>query len=182
MSVSIARRYAKAMVAIAHEEQSLEATRAELQRLAALAGHPDLGPVLANPLLSAENRKRLASTLADHLHLRPVTRNFLFLLADRQRLTELAAIADHYQRLVDQALGRVRTQITSAVELDADQERDLIAVLERKTGRTVLAERRVDPELLGGVVVAIEGTVFDGSVRTQLQRLAATIAGRQSYL
>lgn len=182
MSISIARRYAKAMVAIAHEEQSLEATEADLQHLAALAAHPDLAPLLANPLLSAENRKRLASTLADHLGLRPVTRNFFFLLADHQRLAELAAIADHYRRLVDQALGRLRARITSAVELDADQERNLIAVLERKTGRTVLADRRVDPELLAGVVVAIEGTVYDGSLRTQLQRLAATIAGHRSYL
>jgi len=182
MSVSIARRYAKAVVAIAQEDQSLEATGVELQQLAALARHPDLSAVLASPLLSAASRKGVARALAEPLRLRPATRNFLFLLADHQRLDQLAAIADHYQRLVDRALGRIRAQITSAVELDGVQEQGLIAVLERMTGKTILAERRVDGELLGGVVVEVEGTVYDGSLRTQLQRLAATIAGHQAYL
>ena len=66
--------------------------------------------------------------------------------------------------------------------LDDAQRQALIAAFERKLGRTVLAETTVDPQLLGGVVVDVEGTVYDGSVRTQLQSLANRIAGGRTLL
>ena len=79
-------------------------------------------------------------------------------------------IADQYQRILDQMLGRVRATITSSTPLAAQGE-TVVAALARQTGRTVLAEERVDPSLLGGVVVDIEGTVYDGSLSGQLERM-----------
>jgi F-type H+-transporting ATPase subunit delta len=179
---SIARRYAKALFSLAREERALDQTGSELEQLARLADHPEIGPVLANPLLSPASRRNLARTLGERLALAPTTRNFVGLLADHQRLDQLAGIADHFRRLVDQELRRVRAKLTSAVELDPPQQAAMTAKLENVTGKTVLAENRVDPALLGGVVVEIEGRVFDGSVRNQLERLAASIAGGRSYL
>lgn len=179
---SIARRYAKALFSLARDEGTLDATGNELERLARLAADPQLGPVLANPLLSEAARRSLARTVGEGLALARTTRNFVGLLADHQRLDQLAGIADQYRRLVDQELRRVRATLTSARPLDPPQEAAVKAKLEQITGKTVLAERRLDPALLGGVVVEVEGRVFDGSVRTQLERLAASIAGGRSYL
>jgi F-type H+-transporting ATPase subunit delta len=181
VSVSIARRYAKAMLATAREDDSLDHTGAELQLLAALAGDPAIASALASPRLSPERRRALAQSIAEQLRLQPPTRNFLALLADHRRLDQLGGIADHYQRLVDDELGRVRARVVSAVEMSAEEETAVTAALERVTGKKVIAERSVDPALLGGVVVEVGGKVYDGSLRTQLQRLAGSIAGQHSF-
>jgi F-type H+-transporting ATPase subunit delta len=179
---SIARRYAKALFSLAREEDTLDATGGELERLAHLAADSDVGPMLANPLLATATRRALAKTLGEQLALGPTTRNFVGLLAEHKRLDQLAGIDDQFRRLVDQELGRVRATLTSAVDLDPNESATLTRRFEQMTGKTVLTESEVDPALLGGVVVEIGGRVFDGSVRTQLERLAASIAGGRSYL
>ena len=181
MSASISRRYAKAIFAIAKEQNQLEQTGEELDALARLATYPNLAAALSNPILGEQSRRAIARTFAERLALAPMIRNFVFLLAEHKRLDQLAGVADHYRRLVDLALGRTRAGIVSAAELRADDRRNLVSALEQLTGRTVLATERVDPQLLGGVVVEVQGKVYDGSVQTQLQRLAASIAGRQSF-
>jgi len=179
---SVARRYAKAIASIAKEQGSLDAIGAELRTLAGLAADPTMAPILANPLLSVDSRQAVARALAEQLGLDPVTRNFVCLLADHKRLDQLVGIADQYERLVDKALGRVRARIRSAFELGADQQRAVDAALERMTGKKVIAERSIDKDLLGGMVVEVEGKVYDGSVRTQLRRLASAMAGGRSFL
>jgi F-type H+-transporting ATPase subunit delta len=182
MSVSIARRYAKAIFAIAKEQNRLEQTGVELDALANLASDPDLEAVVSNPILGEKSRQAIARIFADQLELDSTTRNFVCVLADHKRLDQLVGIADHYRRFVDLSLGRTRADIVSAGELRTDDRRALVAALEKLTGKTVLATERVDPGLLGGLVVEIHGKVYDGSVQTQLQLLAASIAGRQSFL
>lgn len=179
---SVARRYARAIFAVADEQGALDQTAAELQLLGAIADDPQVAAALANPLLSASARRGLAGTIADTLKLGQTTRNFVSLLADHRRLEQLAGIARAYTHILDQRRQRVRATVTSAVPLDDGQRQALIAAFERKLGRTVLAETAVDPQLLGGVVVDVEGTVYDGSVRTQLQSLANRIAGGRSLL
>jgi len=173
---SIARRYAKALFLLAGEESSLEQTGVELQQLADVASDPALREMLVNPLLSADARRAVARTLADRLAVRLTTRNFLCLLADHHRLDQIGGISDHYRRLLDNARGRVRATITAAVDLSDEQEQKLVTAFERLTGKTVLATRWRDPGLLGGVIVEVAGKVYDGSIKTQLQHLAANIA------
>lgn len=182
MSGPIARRYAKAIIAVAREHNALEQTGDELRLLRALADDPQVAHGLANPLLSTTARRGLARAIAEQLKLRPVMSDFICLLADHRRLDRLVEIADQYQKIVDQMLGRVRAAITSSAPLGAEQAAAVIAALAHRTGRTVLSEQRVDPQLLGGVVVDIDGTVYDGSLRTQLEALAASIAGGRSHL
>jgi F-type H+-transporting ATPase subunit delta len=182
MSASVARRYAKAIFAIAKEQDRLEQMGQELNALALVAGDPTLAAVVSNPILGETSRRAIARTLAEQLQLEPMTRNFVFLLAEHKRLDQLPGIADHYRRLVDAALGRTRAEVTSAFELRPEDRRALVSVLERLTGKKVLSTERVEPGLLGGLVVELQGRVYDGSVQSQLQRLAASIAGRQSFL
>jgi F-type H+-transporting ATPase subunit delta len=182
MSGSIARRYAKAIVAVAQEQNALEQIGDELRLLRALAADPQIAHGLANPLLAATARRGLARAIAEQLTLRPIMRNFLCLLADHRRLDQLGEIANQYEKILDRQLGRVRATITSATALDPEQGDAVIAALARQTGQTVVAEYQVDPGLLGGVVVNVEGTVYDGSLRTQLEALATSIAGGRSLL
>jgi F-type H+-transporting ATPase subunit delta len=182
MSGSIARRYAKAIIAVAQDENALEQTGEELRLLRALTADPQIAQGLANPLLSVSARRGLARAIAEQLSLRPIMRNFLCLLADQRRLDQLGGIAEQYEKILDARLGRVRATLTSAAPLSLAQADSLIASLAGQTGRTVLAEQRVDPDLLGGVVVNVEGKVYDGSLRTQLEALAASIAGGRSVL
>ncbi|MEO8604440.1 MAG: F0F1 ATP synthase subunit delta [bacterium] len=177
---SVARRYAKALFAVADEQGTLEQTAAELQLLRALSGDAQIAAALTNPLLSATSRNGLARTIADNLKLRPTTRNFLLLLGDHRRLDQLGGIAEHFERILDERLNRVRATITAAVALSDAQRQAVISAFEQKLGRSVLAETRVDPQLLGGVVVDVAGTIYDGSVRTQLHALANRIAGGRS--
>ena len=182
MTGSVAKRYAKALFALARDEGALEETGETLRRLAVIAADPETGPQLTNPLLSTKTRAALARTLSEHLELGRTTGNFVGLLADNQRLDQLPGIAAYYQRLVDQELGQTRAKLTSAIHLDDAQRVALIAKLQHMTEKKVLAEYNIDPQLLGGVVVEIEGRVLDGSVRTQLEKLSTRIASERSYL
>jgi len=173
----VSRRYAKALFALACDERALEETAGQLERLAVLVRDPTIGPVLSSPLLSPSQRHALTQLLAQELALTDLLARFLGVLSDQQRLGELAAIADHYQHLYDQALGRVRIAIRTTCPLEATQQEQIVGTFARLTGKQVVPTVAVDPELLGGVLVEIEGKVYDGSVRTQLQRLAKELAG-----
>ncbi len=173
----VSRRYAKAIFALASDERSLEEAAAQLDRLAALVEDPAVGPVLCSPLLAPSRRRELTAMLARELSLSTLLTRFLGVLSDQQRLSELAAVADYFQHLYDQALGRVRIAIRTARPLEPTQQAEIVAAFGRLTGKQVLPTVAVEPELLGGLLVEIEGKVYDGSVRTQLQRLARELGG-----
>jgi len=174
---TVSRRYAKAIFSLAENEHSLEETCNQLARLAALLHDPAVGPVLRSPLLAPGRRRELAQTLARELGLSDLLTRFLGVLSDHQRLGELPAIADNVQHFYDQALGRVRITIRSARPLSATQEQEINAAFARLAAKQVVPSAVVDPELLGGVLVEIEGKVYDGTVRTQLERLAKELGG-----
>ena len=180
MSGAVSRRYAKALFALAKDSNTLQPAADQLLRLAAVAADPAMGPVLRSPMLSVSRRHELAEMLARELTLSDLLARFLQLLADHQRLGELPAIADRYQQLLDAQLGRVRLTIRSAAPLDAKQEADIVSAFATLTGRQVISRVILDGELLGGVVAEVEGKVYDGSVRTQLDRIAKELSGAAS--
>jgi len=104
-------------------------------------------------------------------------RNLIGLLAERDRLEILADLARWYDTLLDDELGRVRVAIRSATALSAVERNELIELARRLTDRQeILAATELDSELIGGVVLDIGGTVYDGSLRTQLARLTREMA------
>ena len=177
---AVARRYAKALFALAKDSRALQPTADELARVAAVGTDSTVGPVLRSPLLSPSRRHELAQMLTRELRLSELVGRFLQLLADHQRLGELPAIAERYQLLLDIEMGRVRITIQSASPLDATQEADIVATFEKRTGKKVIARVEIVPELLGGILVEVEGKVYDGSVRTQMNRLARELSGTAS--
>jgi F-type H+-transporting ATPase subunit delta len=177
---AVGRRYAKALFALAKERNALEPTAEQVERVAQVVSDPSVGPVFRSPLLAPQRRGELAGMLSRALQLSELLTHFLHLLAGQQRLGELPSIVDHFERLLDQELGRVRITVCSATPLAPQQQEDIVATFAMLTAKRVLPRVIVDPELLGGVAVEVAGKVYDGSVRTQLHRLAKELAGTVS--
>ena len=169
---SLARRYAKALLEIGIQQQTYDALGKELDRAAdTLRSSPELRNALENPVFSLEKRKLIMDELSRRLALSKTVRNFIMLLLDKGRIAALPDIARVHRTLIDEHAGRMRATITSARPLDPMLETRLKTALEKSSGKVVLFEKREDPAILGGLVTQLGDTVYDGSVRTQLQQL-----------
>lgn len=172
MSIA-ADRYARALLDVTGVETD-KAAQALDGLAAAVETNAELGVVMNDPRLQ-EQRIAVLSALAEKLAAPASLTQFLQVLADSDRLRDLSAIASSFRRLADHKAGRVRGEVTSAVALSDADKQALQAALERETGKKIVFEFKVDAALLGGVVSRVEDLVFDGSVRTQLERLKQTL-------
>ncbi len=170
------RRYARALFGIARDEGTIEATREELDRLAALVNESaELSQALLRPMFPAAERREVLRALCERLGSSDTLRSFYSLLIDQRRLVDLPRILEEFHRLADDAAGKTHGEVTSATELSAEQTGRLRAALSRRIGCEVEISVRVEPELLGGVVAKVGDLVFDGSLRTQLAQLRTTL-------
>ena len=172
----VARRYAKALHALAGEAGRAEAVADELSRFAGLLdGERELREVLAWPWVKAATKRSLVVAVSDRLGLSPLARNFLALVAQRRRFGLLADIVAAYRALIDRTAGRVRARVRSAAPL-ADADRAALRErLGRRLGKLVLLDTEVDPALLGGFVVEVESRVLDASVAGRLRALRGAL-------
>jgi len=168
MSVA-ANRYAKALLDVLYPsgaEQGLE----QLESFSnLLSTETQVRQLFENPTIAADRRKSMFKAIADSASYDTVVRNFLDLLIERNRLDLLGEIVNSYRKLLDEKLGLVRAHVTSATPLDPQQQRELAARLERVTGKQVRMEVAVDSSLIGGVIAQVGSTIYDGSIRQQLQ-------------
>ena len=170
------RRYAKALVELAVEQQAVDRYGEELATVnAVLDREVLLRQLLESPTLALEKKAAMLTDLAAALDLSTRMRDFLGLVLSKGRIGYLSQIEDTYRRLADELSGVLRARITSAVELDAAQQQAIGASLEKQTGKKVALNVNVDPQLIGGVKAEIGGRLFDGSVRTQLQRIEESL-------
>jgi F-type H+-transporting ATPase subunit delta len=174
---SVARRYAKALFELGRESGDVEGPGRELKVVARALKNPAMARLVDVAALDGRARRALAAEVSGRLRLSRSLANFLAVLAVNNRFREIAAIEHEYQRLEDLALGRVRARVRSAQPLSAESLRRVNEVFEKQTGKQVIAEAAVDPALLGGIVVEVTGRVFDGSLRTRLERLERSLAG-----
>jgi len=173
-----AKRYARALFDVALEEANPEQVGRALTSFTELvARHAELAQVLTNRAIPAARKQGLVEQLASRGNLVAPVRKLLALLARGDRLALLPQIDEAYQaRLLDH-LNVVRAEVTTAVPL-GDQGRQAIARgLGGLTGRTVSVTATVDPGILGGVVARIGSTVYDGSLKRQLERIREKLAG-----
>jgi F-type H+-transporting ATPase subunit delta len=175
---SLARRYARALLELAREAGTLDATGQELAAVAAAFDEPRLRAVVLNPAIEAGARRNVVGGVVGALGASPSVGNLIRLLADRDRLAILPQVARAYDALVDAEMGRTRVRIRSAAPLGPAEQEQLTDLARRLVGGgEVIATTEVDPELLGGVVLDVGGTVWDGSVRTQLESISKEMAG-----
>ncbi|MGC8666625.1 MAG: ATP synthase F1 subunit delta [Chthonomonadales bacterium] len=173
------RRYAAALFNTALAHGAAEAVREDLRQLASLwASMPLLRRSLESPLMPAARKREVVDqVLAPRLH--ELTVRFLHLLIGKRREEILPDVQRTYDRMADLQQGIVRAEAVTAVELDDVQRAALVEALERRTGRNVDLTVRVDPAIIGGVVVQLEDTVIDGSVRGALERLREQMLGEE---
>jgi F-type H+-transporting ATPase subunit delta len=150
--------------------QKAELGLEQMRRISSvLVENADIRRILENPTISGERRKAIITKITGPIGLDPVVRNLLSLLVDRNRLDIVDEIVERYQTLLDEKLGVVRANVRSAFPLDAAQQKEVAAKLEALTGKQVRIEVSVDKSLIGGVVAQVGSTIYDGSIRQQLE-------------
>lgn len=176
-TAAIARRYAKALYELAVENSEVDAIADDLAALSQAVRETG-AEVLQPGSLSAEVRSGFAEKVGAVLGGDSLLARFVSVLAANDRLAELPAVFEWFGKIRDVAAGRVRAFVTSPATISAADMERLTAVFSTLVGKRVVPEVAIDDSLIAGVVVEVEGRVFDGSVRTSLQRLGERMAGQ----
>jgi F-type H+-transporting ATPase subunit delta len=172
MGGSVARRYAKAIFAIGVEKDNFELLGRQISELAELwKDSPDLRQTLENPVFRVSQKRAVLQGLMPRVAPARSVQSLALLLLERGRIAMLPALAQAYEKMCDEKLGRVRARVVSATPLDIASETEIRKALERRTGKKVLMTTAVDPSLIGGVVTHVAGLVLDGSVAARLATL-----------
>jgi F-type H+-transporting ATPase subunit delta len=172
----LSRRYSKALFQLAREAGEEEKIGQEVERFYAAYNDSELQQVLTNPAFGVDTRRRILIQVTHNQQLSPLTVHFLSLLLDRDRLAHLTNIVSRYRRLLNEAKGRVEAKIVGASALEPAMFEQLRRQLGAISGKEVVLEQSIDPSLVGGLLVDLEGTVYDGSIRTQLDKMKQRIA------
>jgi F-type H+-transporting ATPase subunit delta len=169
--VAVAQRiYAQALFAAAKERDALGSVRAELRDFVeALREVPELDAVLKNPQLDPRAKVGVLEDLLGSTH--ELLRNFLMLLVEKGRAGEIDAIQREFEDLCRREEGILNVELTTAIELSEEERRSIIEQIQRASGRRVEATSRVDPDLIGGLVLQAGSQLVDSSVRGRLERL-----------
>jgi F-type H+-transporting ATPase subunit delta len=176
---SVASTYARAFADIVLSGR-LDPNRAtaELRAIAALLKEsPELRRVWENPAIPAEQKRRVLDVIAERDGLTKQARNLIAVLIDHRRVHFLGPIIQQVEKELDARLGFAEAEITSARELGEAEKSTLEAQVEKLTGKKVRAHYEHDSSLLGGAVVRVGSTIYDGSVKGQLERIREEIAG-----
>ena len=168
----VAKRYAKALLELGRDDGNFEKYGQELTAMVGLLDEsPELEQVLSNPGFELDDRKAVLAKILDKASPSLIVANFYKLLMDRNRIGELRGIESVYSKLLDDARGITRAEITSASALKDEEIQKLKDSLKSVAGREVQIEVNEDPSLIGGLKARIGDLVLDGSVKTQLDSL-----------
>ena len=178
IQASLAGRYASALFDLASEAGTVSAVESDLETLAeAHRESAELRALIKNPEVSREALGRVLAGLGETLKLAELTRNFLGVLAQNRRAGELPAVIRAFQSIAAAQRGEVTAEVASAHALTDEQLAALEQKLRARQGRTVKLKTRVDPDLLGGLVVTIGSQRIDSSIRSRLNSLAQAMKG-----
>ena len=174
---SASLQYANALADIALEQGASEPAAKQLESFAAAYEESaELRTFLASPAVSMEAKHEVLEKIAKRLGASKIIRNFLFVIADHRRTQLIPEIVATFQQVLRQRQGMAEAEISSAVELTSAQKKELAATLARVTGKKIEPKYSLDPALLGGAVVRIGDTIYDGSLRSRLNEMRARLA------
>jgi len=175
---AVARRYAKAVFALAKEQKRAEPVERELEAaVGVFEGNRDLGEFLARPWTPPGRKREMVAEVAARLALSKLVRDFVGLLAMRGRVDHLREIGEAYAGFVDADRGRVRARVRTVVPLTAAEQKALGARIRQAVGGgDVVIEQIVDTALLGGFIAEVGSLVLDGSLDGQLARVRERLA------
>ena len=169
---TVARRYGSALADVVLKTGETEGVRSELKTWEEMMfANPQLQNAFGNPAIAHADKEKVLESLISRANPSRTTANFLRVLLRNGRLTELREINDKLATVLEERSGRVSAEVTSARDLSEAQKQELRANLERLTGKHVELRFGVDPGIIGGVVTRVGSTIYDGSVKTQLENL-----------
>ena len=168
----VTKRYAKALLSLGQEEGNFENYGRDLEDFSLFCkDHKEVLAVIANQVFPLEDRRRILNTILEKSRYSDVVKNFFNLLLDKNRIGSLHQITDHYEKLTDEISNLARAEIVTPRPLRAEAQKSLEKVLGELTAKTIKAEVKEDPNLIGGIVVKIGDLVLDGTVKAQLEGL-----------
>jgi len=168
----LAERYAAALFDLADERRTLDEAAADLRQLRGmLEASGDLLRLIRSPVLSRGEQAKAIGVLAERAELSPLVRDFLAVIARNRRLFAVPAIIEAFLYKLAARRGEVNAQVTTARALSETQLATLNEQLRRSIGSRVSVDVRVDPELIGGMIVRVGSRMVDGSIKSKLQRL-----------
>ena len=174
----LAGRYANAVFELAAEARLVDHVAADFAALGnAIHASPDLARLVRSPAFSREDQERALSAILEKMAVNPLTRKFILLVAAKRRLFALEAIIAAFNRQVARLKGEVEAEVTSARPLSAPETEELKRVLKAQLGREPRLNTRVDPSLLGGLVIKLGSRMIDSSIRTKLDGMRAAMKG-----
>jgi len=178
IQASLAGRYATALFGLARDENQIDAVSRSLDTLeAAMAESPDFKTLVTSPLIGRTEAGKAVRALTPTLGVDPITAKFLGVLADNGRLSELKAVIKAVRKLAADNRGETTAEVTSAFPLNDDQVARIKSNLKTRLGRDVAIDAKVDPQLLGGLVVRLGSQMIDASIKTKLNNLAMAMKG-----
>ena len=174
----LAGRYANAVFELAHEQGKVDRVAEDFAALKSLiAQSTDFARLVKSPLFGKEDQARALQAVLEKMGADALTTKFLLTLTGKRRLITLDHVMAAYDRLVARLKGEVQAEVTSAHALSAQQAAELKSVLKEKLGREPRLNTKVDPTLLGGLVVKVGSRMIDSSLRTKLAGLKAAMRG-----
>lgn len=177
-SESLARRYAAALADVVVKRNEARETQEELSGWESMINqNPELHEVFSNPTIPYDQKRKVLQALITRTKVRPLAANFLSVLLQNGRLADLQSVNRRFSEELDKRSGIVSAHITTARPVTDDARQSLQNRLTEMTGRRVRLDFTTDEELIGGVVTRIGSTVFDGSVRGQLQQIKEQLKG-----
>lgn len=169
MSEVVARRYAKALFEVASEQKCVDLIEKDLKQINdTFVVSPELTRLFSHPAFGAEQKKELAAKVFKGLN--KYTSNLVCLLIDRHREAVLHDIFEEFKSLANEAKGVAEAIVTTAFHLEASDKEQLLATFEPIVGKKMEIVEKVDSDILGGVIVQIGDRLYDGSLRTKLNR------------
>ena len=178
IQASLSGRYAVALFDLARDANSLDTVADSLGALkAAVAESPDFKGLINSPVLSRDAAGKTIAAVASSMGIDALTTKFLGVLAQNRRLAQLPAVIRAYETLLSNHKGEARAEVTSAHPLSKTQITALQKSLKARVGREVAVDAKVDPAILGGLVVKIGSQMIDSSIRTRLNTLAHAMKG-----
>lgn len=174
---SVSFQYANALADIALAQGAGEPAARQLQDFATTyRDSAELQTFLGNPAVSAEDKRGVLEKISGRMGVSKIIRNFLFVISDHGRAHEIPEIVAAFLEVIRQRQGITEAQVYSAVRLSEAQKSEITQTLARLTGKTVDPNYFIDPELLGGVLVRVGDTVYDGSLRNQLAQMRTQLS------
>jgi len=175
---TVSRRYATALADVVIKTGEVEGVKGELKIWEQmLTGNSELENAFRNPAIAHANKEKVLESLLERMRPSKTTSNFLRVLLRNGRLVDLTSINDRFAVVLEERSGSVVASVLSARELSDSQRNELKANLERTTGKQIKLDFNIDPNLIGGVVTRVGSTIYDSSVKTQLENLKEELIG-----